>query len=90
MEQIKVLIVNDEPMALLILETILAQVGIQQSNIYKASNGKESVEKAETINFELVLMDLNMPVMGGFEATQKIRLIAKSTHIVALSASTID
>ena len=55
----------------------------------------------KTQNFDLIIMDLNMPVMGGFEATSKIRDhfrenelmridVPIKPHIVALSASEID
>ena len=92
-ESLRILVVNDEQMALLILSTILTQsIGVQQSNIQLANNGKEALEKAENQYFDLIFMDLNMPVMGGFESTQKIKSHFPNNppYIVALSASTID
>ncbi|CAO3600414.1 unnamed protein product [Absidia cylindrospora] len=54
-------------------------------------NGKLAVEAFETQPFDLILMDVQMPVMGGFEATQKIREIEQSSDmgripIIALTA----
>lgn len=53
-----------------------------------ASNGLEAVNKAKTENFDLIFMDIQMPVMDGIEAAQRIRKMdnGKSTPIVALTA----
>ncbi|KAI7901643.1 uncharacterized protein BX663DRAFT_543988 [Cokeromyces recurvatus] len=55
------------------------------------ANGKLAVEAYESQNFDLILMDVQMPVMGGFEATQKIREIERNLNnshipIIALTA----
>ena len=49
-----------------------------------------AVEKIRQDHFDLILMDLNMPVMNGFEATQKIREFNESVPIIALTAVAID
>ena len=46
---------------------------VPSANIETASNGLEGYEKAIAGNFDLIMMDLNMPVMGGFESTKKIK-----------------
>jgi CheY-like chemotaxis protein len=55
-----------------------------------AGDGREALEKLKTADFDLVLMDVQMPVMGGFEATAAVRETEKSTGkhipIVALTA----
>ena len=55
-----------------------------------AVNGREAVELAASTQFDLILMDLQMPVMGGLEATQKIRqyeaAVGKHTPILAMTA----
>ncbi len=54
----------------------------------EATNGKEAVEKAEKEVYDLILMDVRMPEMDGYEATKKIRKISgyEKTPILALTA----
>lgn len=56
-----------------------------------ASNGKEALEKFGTVKYDLILMDVQMPIMDGFKATQKIRELEKSTNthvpIIAVTAN---
>lgn len=59
-----------------------------------AENGQEALDRFQTENFEIVLMDIQMPVMNGFDATSKIRDFEKKKKIspaliVALSANTV-
>lgn len=58
-----------------------------------ASNGKQAVEMYQQKSYDLILMDLQMPVMDGLEATRQIRNVEKnSTHrayIIALTASSL-
>ncbi|HWU44697.1 MAG TPA: ATP-binding protein, partial [Bdellovibrio sp.] len=61
-------------------------------DVVQAENGKEAYEKATHENFDLILMDIQMPVMDGYEATQKIREWEKnheqrSIPIIAVSAN---
>ncbi len=61
-------------MILMILEKIfLSQIGISVSNIEKAYDGIEGHKKATSKAYDLIIMDLNMPVMDGFTATKKIK-----------------
>lgn len=54
--------------------------------LYHAWNGKEAVEMYKEYNPELVLMDIKMPIMDGFEATKLIREISSDVPVVALTA----
>jgi two-component system, sensor histidine kinase and response regulator len=62
-------------------------------HVQVAGNGREVLEKLETAEFDLVLMDVQMPVMGGFEATAAIREMEKGTGrhipIIALTAHAV-
>lgn len=56
-------------MTLMILRNIFEKsIGLDPSNIEEAENGKIALQKALKSDFDLIIMDLNMPVMGGFEA----------------------
>ncbi len=59
--------------------------------IYEARNGLEGVEKAKRLKPGLILMDMQMPVMDGFEATKILKEIDSTKHIpiIALTASTL-
>ena len=80
-----VLCVEDHPINQKMIAAIFKDLGI---DIHMADNGKEGYAKALEILPHLILMDLHMPVMDGFEAVRKIRenpILAK-TPVVALSA----
>ena len=57
---------------------------------FRAVNGADAVEKAQTEKPDLVLMDMKMPVMDGLEATRKIREQFPELPIVALTANAFD
>ena len=56
----------------------------------EAGNGEQAVELAETLNPQLVLMDINMPVVDGIEATRRIVASHPATVVVLLSTYDID
>ncbi len=53
-----------------------------------ADNGKIGVEKFQAEDYDVILMDLQMPIMNGFEATAQIRMLDPDIPIIALSANT--
>ena len=57
---------------------------------FRARNGQEAVELAETEKPDLILMDLKMPVMDGLEATRLIKAKTPDLPIVALTANAFD
>ncbi len=81
---LKVLIVEDVPLNQLLIRTILDDFGFSCD---VAENGKIAIEKLQTQPYDIVLMDLQMPEMNGFEATEYIRNTMKSNiPIIALTA----
>lgn len=84
----KVLLAEDEPINRVLTETILRQAGV---DVHCAANGEEAVRMASEEEYQIILMDVQMPVMDGLEATRKIRLLEKQrggrrTTIIALTA----
>lgn len=89
-KDIKVLVVEDMELNQLLMRTLLEDFGFECDI---AANGKLAIEKLATHSFDIILMDLQMPEMNGFEATEYIRKTLKSTiPIVALTAdvTTVD
>ena len=56
----------------------------------RAKNGQEAVEMANAAHYELVLMDIKMPIMDGLEATKKIKETLPDLPVVALTANAFD
>ncbi len=82
----KILLVEDNEINHEIVKGLLAESGI---DIDIAINGEEGVQKYQNNAYELILMDLSMPVMNGYEATKKIREEDSIIPIVALSADAL-
>ncbi|QTN38274.1 response regulator [Cryomorphaceae bacterium] len=81
----RILAVDDLEFNIITLSKIIGKWNIELTT---ASNGYEAVELVRNKDFDLVLMDLQMPVMDGREATEKIREFNTELPIVALTAST--
>ncbi|SFA92907.1 PAS domain S-box-containing protein [Flavobacterium swingsii] len=89
-KDIKILVVEDMELNQLLMKTLLDDFGFECEI---ASNGKIAIEKLKEKAFDIILMDLQMPEMNGFEATEYIRKEMKSTiPIIALTAdvTTVD
>lgn len=80
--QLTVLIAEDVLENYLLLQAILKK----QYRLLYATNGKLAVEMFKEHNPDLVLMDIKMPIMDGFEATRQIRELSANIPIIALSA----
>ena len=87
----KILVAEDHSLNQDLLRSLLAKMNCHQVDI--ANNGKEAVDLYRASEYQLVLMDCQMPEMDGFEATRQIRLLEQKrgehVPIVALTADII-
>ncbi len=89
-KNLKVLVVEDMALNQLLMKTVLDDFGFERDI---AENGKIAIEKLENNTYDIILMDLQMPEMNGFDATEYIRNTMKLTiPIIALTAdvTTVD
>jgi two-component system, sensor histidine kinase len=78
-----VLVVEDSEDNQLLVRLYLTRMGM---NVDFAQNGREGVEQATERHYDLVLMDMQMPVMDGYRATQLLREKGYVKPIIALTA----
>lgn len=91
MDGISLLLVEDNVLNQKLIFLTLSKYGFK---IDVANNGKEALDKLQTKNYDIILMDLMMPVMDGLEATRNIRKREQDTGnrniIIGLTANTYD
>lgn len=85
LDGMKLLLVEDNLINIKVAEKILYQWNIV---VDVAQNGLIGLEKFKSNTYDIILMDLSMPVMDGYEASAKIRLENSTIPIIALTAST--
>lgn len=87
LSRLNILLAEDNLLNIKLITVLFAQYGI---TIQVAVNGLEAVEKIKTNNIDLVMMDMEMPVMNGYEATAMIRNELKNDiPIIALTANAL-
>jgi PAS domain S-box-containing protein len=88
--RLSVLVVEDNPVNSLVIRRLLEK---QSHNVKTATNGQQALDMIEKENFDCVLMDLQMPVLDGFEATTAIRhkerMSGGHLPVIALTAHAI-
>jgi CheY-like chemotaxis protein len=74
---------------MLLLKTILKNL-YSNATISEISNGKDAVDQFEILHPDIILMDIQMPIMNGYEATKEIRNLKSGTAIpiIAITAGT--
>jgi len=89
--RLRILLAEDNMMSVLFMKKLFSNWGIM---LDVAVNGLEVIALMETKDYDLILMDLQMPEMDGFEAAVKIRrmddVVKANIHIIALTASVSD
>jgi CheY-like chemotaxis protein/HPt (histidine-containing phosphotransfer) domain-containing protein len=86
-DKYKILLTEDNEANQLLIKEVLEKAGY---SVDLAGNGKEAVEKIRRDNYNLVLMDMQMPVMDGYEATKILREEGYKIPIIALTAHTMQ
>ena len=86
-----VLVAEDNPNNQKLIEILLKKIGITPIIV---SNGKDAVEEYKKQDFDLILMDINMPILDGISAMKQIKILEKNTNskktpIIALTANSI-
>ena len=84
LRRIKVLIADDHFLVREGLRSSLSEYP-QIEIVGEASNGREAIQKAETLEPDVVLMDINMPEMNGLEATAALRKSGSKARVLALT-----
>ena len=89
MTSIRVLIVDDMAQVRSDLRTVLPlagqAAGLQLEIVGEAGNGQEAIQRVSALRPDVVLMDLEMPVMGGYEATRQIKTHSPDCRVIALT-----
>jgi CheY-like chemotaxis protein len=81
------LMVEDDPVNMRFLTVLLLKTNL---NLLYASDGREAVEIVETSPVDIVLMDMNLPVLDGYEATRQIKQLKPHLPIIAQTAHALN
>jgi signal transduction histidine kinase len=91
LDDVSILLAEDDEANQYMIQKMLEEWNVK---VDVAANGIEAVEKWKANNYDLILMDIHMPVMNGYEATRKIRAemdnAKKDIPIISFSASVIE
>ena len=84
MSGVRILIAEDNDLNLQLMGMMFKQLGY---GFEVAKNGKEAVEKVISQDFDMVFMDVQMPVMNGLEATEEIRKLPQGKQLILIGLS---
>lgn len=85
-----ILIADDQPANLKLLNILLGDLG---AKVMTAINGEEAIQQAEAFRFDIIFMDIQMPIIDGIKATETIKASSSSnqdTPIIALTANVLE
>lgn len=86
--RLKVLVVEDSADNRFLIGHSLKTLGVRQIDF--AINGLEGIKKATDSEYDVILMDLSMPIMDGYTATHRLREQGFQRPIIAITANAID
>ena len=82
--KVRVLLADDEAHVRLFIKSVIGTLGFQV--VGEAANGQQAVEQFEKLSPDLVLLDINMPVMDGITALKELRKRSESVAIIMLTS----
>lgn len=85
--KLKILIAEDDHNNAYTIREMLKYLGFNMKRIRTVENGKQAVEEAKKHKFDVILMDIVMPIVDGLEATKFIRQLTPRPYIIAVSAA---
>ena len=88
MEKIRALIVDDSSVMRKIVERSLRQAGVQLEQVLEASNGAEALTAIRESHVDLILCDINMPVMDGLEFVRNLGTVENATGVPVVMITT--
>ncbi len=83
-----VLIVDDSVILRTAIKKVVKLAGVSEDHIFEAGNGQEGLDVLETVWVDLVLLDLNMPVMDGEQFAQELRKRPELNDVTVVVVST--
>jgi signal transduction histidine kinase/CheY-like chemotaxis protein len=87
-KNLKIVIVEDDPISKLLMTKVISPFSRE---IIKVNNGYQAIEVCQNNpDIDLIMMDINMPGMSGYEATSQIRLFNKNVIIIAQTANALS
>jgi PAS domain S-box-containing protein len=89
-DKLIIFIVEDNKINMLLAKTLIKNI-VPNAQIFELENGEVALEKVKTLLPDLILMDIQMPEMNGYDATVEIRKLPNAKHIpiIALTAGTV-
>jgi len=86
-ERKRVLIIDDEVQSMLLLKSVMMRAGL---DVIGATSGEEAIQKCNKIHPDIILLDLMMPIMDGWETYQQLRRITTAPVIIISAISNKD
>lgn len=86
-KDLKILIAEDDPNNSYTIKEMLQYLGFESKNIKTVENGEKCVMEVKKDSYDVILMDILMPIMNGIEATKYIRQLNPRPYIIAVSAA---
>ena len=88
MKKARILIVDDSSVMRKIVERSLRQAGLEIVQVLEASNGAEALVVAQNNALDLILSDINMPVMDGLEFVRRLRNVENAKNVPVIMITT--